>query len=366
MSAEESAYANPTVAPPPEPAPPAAEARWTFRGYQLRPAEFSAALTQLYASEVGRANTWRTRLDATTYWAVLTTGAAIGFTFFGLAQPASVIILSTLLVTFFLGIEARRYRYYELWSYRVRLMETDFFAAMLVPPFAPNPEWAEGLAESLLQPDFPISRWEAWGRRFRHNYLWLFLILGLAWVLKIYLYPLPALSWMVFLARAALGPIPGWVMLGVGLSYNGLLFLIGFATTGLQQASGEVLPKYGQFKGVGQRGSTPTPTPGVANLASQLWAGRRFRARQQLLTFIITAKPKVVASQILKEIKRGVTGLHGEGMYTQQEREVLLVAVTATEIPRIKALVQTADPNAFIIVTPAHEVLGRGFKPLAL
>ncbi|GBL19563.1 hypothetical protein EMGBS3_12690 [Anaerolineaceae bacterium] len=74
-----------------------------------------------------------------------------------------LILLDTLLVTLFVWIEARRYRYYELWSHRVRLMETDFFAAMLVPPFAPSPDWAESLAESLLQPDFPISMWRRSG-----------------------------------------------------------------------------------------------------------------------------------------------------------------------------------------------------------
>jgi uncharacterized membrane protein len=89
----------------------------------------------------------------------------------------------------FLFIEARRYRYYELWSYRVRLMETDFYAAMLVPPFHPSPEWAESLAENLLAPSFPISIWEAFGRRLRRNYFWIFLILYASWVSKIWLFP---------------------------------------------------------------------------------------------------------------------------------------------------------------------------------
>jgi len=116
--------------------------------------EFSNAMVQLYQAEMQRANTWRTRLDHTTQWSVVATGAAL---LFGLHQPAAIrngLILSTLFVSLFLWIESRRYRYYELWSHRVRLMETDFFAAMLVPPFAPSPEWAESLAESLLQPIF--------------------------------------------------------------------------------------------------------------------------------------------------------------------------------------------------------------------
>ena len=109
---------------------------------------------------------------------MITTGAAISFAFSEALGDHSVIILNTLLVTLFLYIEARRYRYYELWSYRVRLMETDFFAAMLVPPFRPASDWAESLAENLLHPSFPISMWEAFGRRFRRNYMWIYMCWG--------------------------------------------------------------------------------------------------------------------------------------------------------------------------------------------
>jgi uncharacterized membrane protein len=146
---------------------------WTFRGYELRPSEFTTAMVHFYRGEVQRSNTWRMRLDNTTNWAVFAAGAAITFSLSDPSHHYGVIILNTLLVTLFLWIEARRYRYYELWSYRVRLMETDFFAAMLVPPFGPHADWAEGLAESLLTPEFPISMWEAFGRRFQRNYVWI-------------------------------------------------------------------------------------------------------------------------------------------------------------------------------------------------
>ncbi|MCB0168126.1 MAG: DUF2270 domain-containing protein, partial [Anaerolineae bacterium] len=109
-------------------------------------------MVHFFRAEVYRADVWRRRLDTTTNWAVITTGATLS-----IAWDPQIIILSTLLVTLFLYIEARRYRHYELWSYRVRLMETDFFAAMLVPPFRPAADWAESLAENLLRPKFPIS-----------------------------------------------------------------------------------------------------------------------------------------------------------------------------------------------------------------
>src|SRR5688500_19542996 len=156
--------------PPPDPV-------WTYRGYKLGTSEFVTAMVHFFRAEVQRANVWRQRLDTTTNWAVVATGATLSVAF---SQPDihhGIIILNTLLVMWFLFIEARRYRYYELWSYRVRLMETDFYAAMLVPPFHPSPEWAESLAENLLSPSFPISMSEAFGRRLRRNYFWIFLIL---------------------------------------------------------------------------------------------------------------------------------------------------------------------------------------------
>ena len=175
-SAKTHPSAGPALGTPTEPV-------WSYRGYTLRPSEFTTAMVHFYRAEIQRSNTWRMRLDNTTNWAVIATGAAISFAFSSPENHFGVIILNTLLVTLFLWMEARRYRYYELWSYRARLMETDFFAAMLVPPFAPHPEWAENLAESLLQPQYPITMWEAFGRRFRRNYFWIFIILASALLL---------------------------------------------------------------------------------------------------------------------------------------------------------------------------------------
>ena len=332
---------------------------WSFRGYKLHTKEFSTALADLYRGEIQRANIWRTRLDTTTNWAVLTTAAVIIVSFTGNIIHYSAIVLCTFLVMVCLLIEARRYRYYELWSYRVRLMETDFFAAMLVPPFAPSPEWAESLAESLLQPGFSISYWEALGRRFRRNYFWLFLLLGTTFLMKIFLYPIPASTWGEFRSRVTLGLIPGWFILLVGLLFNILLFSIGFATAGLRHASGEVLPKFGEFASIGsllQTDRNPNEKVGIHP---------PFRQRQQLLSFIITSKPENIAKRVMVEMKRGVTGLHGQGMYTHFDREVLMVAVMVTEMSRLKSLVREEDPNAFVVVTHAQDVFGRGFNPLS-
>jgi uncharacterized membrane protein len=344
------------TAPPPQPAQEE-EAVWTYRGYKLKTSEFVTAMVHLFRAEIQRANVWRQRLDTTTNWAVVATGATLSVSF---SQPNvhhGVIILNTLLITWFLFIEARRYRYYELWSYRVRLMETDFFAAMLVPPFHPSPEWAESLAENLLSPSFPISMWEAFGRRLRRNYLWIYLILGAAWIGKSYLFPQPAISLSEFIGRGAVGPIPGHIMITLGAVYYGFLTLVAVGTIGLTKATGEILPRFG-VEGAQEEQNDRTDGKGV-----RTWFVPRHR-RKQLLALIITDKAGAVSTRILSDLRRGVTAMQGKGMYTGNERSVLMCALTVTEVHNLKSAVAKEDPQAFVIVSPAQEILGRGFNPL--
>ncbi|HEY4688801.1 MAG TPA: DUF2270 domain-containing protein [Anaerolineae bacterium] len=344
-----------------------AEPVWTYRGYQLRASEFTTAMVHFYRGEMQRANIWRQRLDNTTNWAVLAAGAAISFAFSSPTNPHGVIPLNTLLITLFLYIEARRYRYYELFTSRVRLMETDFFAAMLVPPFGPATDWAESLADNLLRPHFTISLWEALGRRFRRNYMVIYLILAAAWLFKNVLHPTPAMSLEQIIDHAAIGPIPGWLVLAVGFTFNGLLFLIGLLTVGLHRASGEVLPRFEDLPGIGQfleRMFAREESGELRRQGGRAWY-RPSAHRAQFLTMIVTERGLDVSQAILKELRRGVTRLSGEGMYTGRARDVLMVAITTTEINHLKALVQQIDPAAFVIVAPAREVLGRGFKPLS-
>src|SRR5712692_6588820 len=122
---------------------------------QMSPAEFNTAMVHFYRGEVQRSNTWRTRLDTTTYWAVLTAGATLSFTFSSPLSPHFVIPINSILVTVFLVMEARRYRYYEIWASRVRVIETGYLAPMLAPDSVPrDQEWASHLASDLLTPHF--------------------------------------------------------------------------------------------------------------------------------------------------------------------------------------------------------------------
>lgn len=331
---------------------------WTYRGYRLKTSEFVTAMVHLFRAEIQRANVWRQRLDTTTNWAVVSTGATLSIAF---SQPDihhGIIILNTLLVMWFLTIEARRYRYYELWSYRVRLMETDFYAAMLVPPFHPSPEWAESLAENLLSPKFPISMWEAFGRRLRRNYFWIFLILYASWAAKIWLFPQPAVDLNEIFQRSAVGPVSGEVMILLGLGLYAFLLMVALGTMGMTHASGEVLPRFGEdtLTSLFARDGEPRGARG--------WLSPRHR-RRQLMALIITGQAETVSKRIMADLGRGVTALSGKGMYTGQARSVLICALTVTEVHNLKAAVAKEDPGAFVVVSNAQEILGRGFNPLA-
>ncbi|MBA2341210.1 MAG: DUF2270 domain-containing protein [Pyrinomonadaceae bacterium] len=210
----------------------------------LSSSEFNMALVHFYRGEVQRSNTWRNRLDTTTNWAVLTAGATLSFAFSAPQNPHFVILINSLLVAFFLFMEARRYRYYEIWSSRVRVLETGYFAQMLHPETAPDKDWAEHLADDLLTPRFTISEWEAVGRRLRRNYLWIFALLAASWNLKVYMHPNPALYFDEFLARAAVGLVPGKIIFSIGVLFNTALLVFALATVRLREATGEVLPRH--------------------------------------------------------------------------------------------------------------------------
>ncbi|HEX6732366.1 MAG TPA: DUF2270 domain-containing protein [Pyrinomonadaceae bacterium] len=207
--------------------------------------EFNTAMIHFYRGEVQRSNTWRNRLDTTTNWAVLTAGATLSFVFSSPNNPHFVIPINSILVAIFLLMEARRYRYYEIWSSRVRVLETGYFAHLLAPETTPPDEaWAEHLAADLITPHFTITEWEAVGRRLRRNYLWIFALLALSWNLKVYLHPLPARNFDVFIDRAMVGIVPGWIVVVVGIVFNAAIAIFAIGTVRLREATGEVLPKH--------------------------------------------------------------------------------------------------------------------------
>ena len=87
-----------------------------------------------------------------------------------------------------------------------------------------------------------------------------------------------------------------------------------------------------------------------------------YRFDYSKVVLIISKEHEQIAEEITKKLDRGVTLLDGKGYYTKTETQVVLTAVRRQQVAELKELVVTIDPNAFIIVQEAHQVLGDGFS----
>lgn len=186
--------------------------------------EFTAseigALAHLYRAEVYRSTIWRTRLDTTTNWAVVTLGVALSITFASPDASPLPLILVGILILVFLALEARRYRYFNVWRARSRWLERHFYAPMLGDGnLQTEDRWNHVLAEDYLHPTYHISFMTALARRIRRNYLWILLIQSLAFLGKLMIHPTPVQSWDAFVTRADIGPLPGEIILMIGAVY---------------------------------------------------------------------------------------------------------------------------------------------------
>ena len=102
----------------------------------------------------------------------------------------------------------------------------------------------------------------------------------------------------------------------------------------------------------------------VIGRGSQVSNGVSTGRRDAGLCYIITQKPEEVSSALISRRPRGVTLMDGKGMYTQTPMGVLMTAVKKPDFTTMKDTVREVDPNAFVIVAEAAEVLGQGFRPM--
>jgi uncharacterized membrane protein len=208
----------------------------------VRKPEFSAAeigaLAHLYRGEVYRSTVWRTRLDSSTNWAVVTTGIALSATYSSSEASPVPMVLVGLLVSVFLLFESRRYRYFNVWRARARLLETDFYAPMIRGEGVRlDSGWTELLAKDYVNPRYHISLARAIGRRLRRTYIWIFVIQAIAYYGKLAIHPAPLTTLPEFWERAAIGPIPGDVVVAAGVLFHGGWALFALITFRMELAS---------------------------------------------------------------------------------------------------------------------------------
>ena len=185
------------------------------------PGELVTVMAHFHRAEIARMAGWRSRIDLTTNWAITVVAGMLSVSLSTPSAHHGVLLFAMVLVLLLLSIEARRYRFFDVYRTRVRRLERNYYAQVFAPRPETEDEWARQIGEDLREPRFQISQRTAMSRRLRRNYFPMFLVLLAAWILKI------SSSWLLqdaapvdparpvpgFIQNLALGPIPGWAVL---------------------------------------------------------------------------------------------------------------------------------------------------------
>jgi len=186
----------------------------SFESFPLTRPEYISAMVHFYRGEMYRSQIWRTRLDTTSNWAVVTVAGMISFAFSSPEHSPFTLLLANVLITNFLVIEARRYRYFSVYRARVRMIEENFYLPLIRRNLAsPKDDWRDRVAMDLDAPKFKTTYLEALLFRLRSNYVWLYGVVLVTWIVKLFIHPTPAGSFSEVFSRMGVGPIPPWVVL---------------------------------------------------------------------------------------------------------------------------------------------------------
>jgi uncharacterized membrane protein len=197
--------------------------------------EYVNALSHYYRGEMARMISWRDRIDRTTNWAITVTAAMLSISLSSPSSHHGVLLFAMLLVFLLLVIESRRYRFFDVYRRRVRLVERNYYATIFAADHIFEANWMPMLGADLRMPHFYISLKQGMARRLRRNYCWMFLTLLLAWALKTTTVTLQPGFGQVgfvhsrgeFFSNLTIGYIPGWVVLiGVLMFYGWLAYVM--------------------------------------------------------------------------------------------------------------------------------------------
>ncbi len=180
-----------------------------------------SVMAHVYRGEIDRVGTWRERLDETTTWAVTLMAAILTWAFSSPDNPHYILLIGILIVTIFLGIETRRYRDYDVFRSRARVIQENLFANALDPSQGiESHEWRAELSKDYRRPTLKVSVHEALANRLRRVYLALLSVLFVAWVFRITAFA-PRQDWLTTAEIARISG--GAVVTVVGVFYVVLL-----------------------------------------------------------------------------------------------------------------------------------------------
>ncbi|MBB6452223.1 uncharacterized membrane-anchored protein YitT (DUF2179 family) [Salirhabdus euzebyi] len=230
-------------------------------------------------------------------------------------------------------------------------------------------DWDPGLLNILLNIPIFFIGWKLLGKlTLVYTVVGTFAVSVFLWVFQIYSFPIPLQSDMTLAALFA------GTFIGVGL---GIIFRYG-GTTGGVDIIARLVHKYVGWS----MGRTMFLFDAVVIFASialylnliegmytlvAVFIGTRvidfiqegaYSARGAT---IISEKSDQIAASIMKEMERGVTVLQGRGSFTGARRDVLYCVVGRNEIIRLRNIITSIDPHAFVAVSSVHDVMGEGF-----
>jgi len=203
--------------------------------------DYITAMSHFYRGEIGRIMVWRQRLDTTTTWAITSTCTIFTVAFSFREVPHLIFFFNLAIVLMMLWIEARRYRFYDAFRARVRMLEAHFIVPVLLrqePKLEGN--WRKLVAEDLLVPAFKVSMFESIGRRLKRNYAFITIIILTAWITKIFIHPPAGIERIIpaetLYNALAIGGLASWfvasVMVGEFLSVIGITLYIAKHSSG--------------------------------------------------------------------------------------------------------------------------------------
>ena len=206
--------------------------------YPTTHTEYITILAHYHRAEIARMAGWRDRIDRTTNWAITVVAAMLSLSFSTQTSHHSVLLFGMMLMFLLVSIESRRYRFFDVYRRRVRAMERNYYALVFNPALVAPPHWARMLGEDLQRPAFLITHRRALSRRLHRNYIWMFLLLLVAWVLKVFDTTASTIgrapgsqdSPRTWYAGADIGFIPGWLVLIVVVGFYGWLIYTAYFT----------------------------------------------------------------------------------------------------------------------------------------
>lgn len=196
---------------------------------------FYSVISDYYRGEMNQASRAQDRIDQTTNWAITVLVALLSLTFSSRDMPAFLLLIGIIAFCLFLWIEVRRYRFYDLYRARTRLLQENFYANTLQPVGILHSRWREELSDDLRYPTFKVTTHEALSRRVHRIYGLLFAVLGVGWVAKVTLFT-PETQWT---EAAELPGIPGITVAGILVIFYLCLLVIALWPA-QREAKGEI------------------------------------------------------------------------------------------------------------------------------